>query len=348
MKMEQKQRYTISSIFSVAIILAALYVAHRFILPLAWAGLITIVCWPLYKKIHSYCGGKDAISAFIITAFITIIIAIPISWLLTIVVQEAHMLALFLIKANEKGIAPPFWMQHLPLMKSYLQDSWNRFLGQPQGISQLLKLSQHAISPASHFIKIIGLQVVHRSVILGFTLLCLFFLFKDGPKINKQLHRIGEYCLGDRWHLYSKDFPQAIRAIVNGSVLVGFGVGIIMGIIYSITNVPAPAILGLFTAILAMIPFGAPIAFVIVTLILFIKESLISGIVILIIGTIVMLISDHFVRPNLIGSAIRLPFLAVLFGILGGVETMGLIGLFLGPAIMALFITLWREPMQNS
>ncbi|SNS50245.1 protein of unknown function DUF20 [Noviherbaspirillum humi] len=53
--------------------------------------------------------------------------------------------------------------------------------------------------------------------------------------------------------------------------------------------------------------------------------------------------ADHFVRPNLIGNATRLPFLAVLFGILGGVETFGLVRLFIGPAIMALAITLWRE-----
>ena len=57
----------------------------------------------------------------------------------------------------------------------------------------------------------------------------------------------------------------------------------------------------------------------------------------------VLFIADHFVRPTMIGSATKLPFLAVLFGILGGVETMGLVGLFIGPVVMTLFVTLWHE-----
>jgi predicted PurR-regulated permease PerM len=56
-----------------------------------------------------------------------------------------------------------------------------------------------------------------------------------------------------------------------------------------------------------------------------------------------MFVADHFIKPVLIGGAIQLPFLAVLFGILGGVETLGLLGLFVGPVIMVLFITLWYE-----
>ena len=56
-----------------------------------------------------------------------------------------------------------------------------------------------------------------------------------------------------------------------------------------------------------------------------------------------MFVADHFVKPVLIGGAIKLPFLAVLFGILGGVENFGILGLFIGPMIMVLFITLWYE-----
>ena len=56
-----------------------------------------------------------------------------------------------------------------------------------------------------------------------------------------------------------------------------------------------------------------------------------------------MFVADHFIRPALIGGATRLPFLWVLIGILGGVETLGLLGLFIGPAAMAVLVMLWRE-----
>src|SRR3954469_22850623 len=116
-----------------------------------------------------------------------------------------------------------------------------------------------------------------------------------------------------------------------------------MGIVYLFPGVPHPTLFGLFTAIAAMVPFGAPVVFGIAALILLIRGAVISAILIGIIGFIVTFVADHFVRPSLIGKTTRLPFLWVLLGILGGVETWGLVGLFLGPAIMAALILLWRE-----
>jgi len=124
------------------------------------------------------------------------------------------------------------------------------------------------------------------------------------------------------------------------------GVGIIMGILYTTFGLQAPALLGAITAILAMIPFGAPVIITIIGLILLAQGKIISAIVILSAGAIVMFVADHFIRPSMISGATRLPFLAVLFGVLGGIETLGLIGLFIGPVVMVLFMTLLNEPVN--
>jgi predicted PurR-regulated permease PerM len=62
-----------------------------------------------------------------------------------------------------------------------------------------------------------------------------------------------------------------------------------------------------------------------------------------VLGLVVTFVADHFVRPVIIGGATRLPFLWVLLGILGGVETFGIIGLFVGPVVMSVLIQLWRD-----
>jgi predicted PurR-regulated permease PerM len=121
-----------------------------------------------------------------------------------------------------------------------------------------------------------------------------------------------------------------------------------MGICYALVGFPAPTLTGFITALAAMIPFVVPVVFIAVALILFSTGGLISAIVVLVWGTVVMFVADHFIKPVLIGGAIELPFLAVLFGILGGVETLGLLGLFIGPIVMVLFITLWQEPGSES
>src|SRR5205085_737926 len=90
-------------------------------------------------------------------------------------------------------------------------------------------------------------------------------------------------------------------------------------------------------------PFAAPVVYTLAGLYLFTVGNTVGAIVILVSGSVIVFVADHFVRPVLIGGAARLPFLWVLLGILGGLETFGFLGLFLGPALMAALVALWRE-----
>ena len=134
-----------------------------------------------------------------------------------------------------------------------------------------------------------------------------------------------------------------MRGTVDGLVLVGLGEGALLGVVYVLAGVPHPVLLGALTAVAAMIPFGAALAFGLAALLLLAGGSTVAAVAVFGSGLAVTFIADHAVRPVLIGGATRLPFLWVLLGILGGVETWGLLGLFLGPAIMAALILLWRE-----
>jgi len=97
-----------------------------------------------------------------------------------------------------------------------------------------------------------------------------------------------------------------------------------------------------------LIPFAAPIIFGGVSIMLLAKGSAVAAVSVFIFGMLVLFIGDHFVRPKIIGDSVKLPFLWVLFGILGGVEVFGLIGLFVGPALMALVMTMWRDLTELS
>jgi len=224
-----------------------------------------------------------------------------------------------------------------------LIEYWDANIGQPGSLKYLLTNLHLAVTPASYYIKQIGVNLAHRGFQLGFTLLSLFFFYRDGDKLFQQINHIGETCLGARWFRYSDRLPSALRATVNGTIVVGIGVGVLMGVCYGLVHFPAPTLMGFITAFAAMIPFVVPIVYIFVAVILFASGGMLAAIAVLVWGTVVMFVADHFVKPALIGGAIQLPFLAVLFGILGGVESIGLLGLFVGPIIMVLFITLWHE-----
>jgi predicted PurR-regulated permease PerM len=140
----------------------------------------------------------------------------------------------------------------------------------------------------------------------------------------------------------------AVHGTVNGLVLVGLAEGVLLGFAYAFAGLPHPVSVGAFTGILAVIPFGAPVAFAAAALYLMAAGSPVAAVAILAFGFVVVFVADHFVRPVLIGGAIRLPFLWVLLGILGGLETFGLLGLFLGPVTMAALMSLWRDWTENS
>lgn len=342
--MNENHKELISIGLTVGIVALALFMIHRFIPSIVWAGIIVIATYPLYKRWRSFFGQNHNLSALLFTILLSLMLLVPLSWLVSILVKELQLFINYLQVVNREGGQPPAFLQHFPVISKDLMAYWNSHIAQPGSLRHLLSDMHLSLTPASYYIQQIGKNLAHRGFQLGFTLLTLFFFYRDGDKLFQQINLIGEYCLGKRWFRYADRLPRALRGTVNGTILVGLGVGVLMGMCYLLIGFPAPTLTGFITALAAMIPFLVPLVFAIVALVLLSSGSMISAIVVIIWGTLVMFVADHFVKPVLIGGAIELPFLAVLFGILGGVETMGLLGLFVGPIIMVLFITLWQEP----
>ncbi len=342
--MNKNHKELISIGLTIGIVALAIFIIHRFIPSLVWAAIIVIATYPLYVRWEQFFGKNKNLSALLFTLILGLLFLLPVSWLVSLLVKELQLFINYLQVINREGGKAPNFVRHLPAIGQELVTYWDANVGKPGNVRHLLSNLHLSLTPASYYIKQIGFNLAHRSFQLGFTLLTLFFFYRDGNKLFQQINEIGEYCLGERWFRYADKLPSALRATVNGTVVVGLGVGVLMGICYLGVGFPAPTLTGFITAFAAMIPFVVPVVFTVVALILLSSGSLVGAIIVVIWGTVVMFVADHFVKPVLIGGAIKLPFLAVLFGILGGVETLGLLGLFVGPIIMVLFVTLWQEP----
>lgn len=345
--MNDNHRDLISLWLSVGIVAFSLFIIHRFIPSMVWASIIVIATYPLYKKWCYFFGNKKNLSSFLFTMLIGLLLLLPFSWLLGLLIKELQIFINFLQNLNHQGGNAPEFFSSFPFVGNDLINYWDKNIGKPGMIKNLLSNIHLSLAPTSYYVKQIGSNLAHRSIQVGFTLLSLFFFYRDGEQLIAQIYQVGEYCLGKRWFRYADRLPKALRGTVNGTIVVGFGVGILMGVCYGLVGFPAPTLVGFITALAAMIPFIVPIVFLTVAFILFSCGSTIGAIIVLVWGTIVMFVADHFIKPVLIGGAIELPFLAVLFGILGGVETLGLLGLFVGPLVMVLFVTLWQEPQTK-
>lgn len=342
--MNDNHKFLMGMLMTVMLIIATVFITYRFIPSILWAATLMMITFPWYKRWLSICRYNDTWAAFSFTSFVTVVIFVPLLWLLSVLVQESQVFVGFLMSANKVGMPPPKALISLPVIGREVNTFWLNHFSAPGGFKTYLSEINIAMSSISYYVKVIGVSLMHRSVQVGFTLLSLFFFYRDKEALIQQVNRVGGFCLGSkRWSHFADQLPSALQGTVNGTVLVGMVVGAIMGICYWVLGFPAPTIAGFFTALAAMIPFVVPIVFIIVAAVIWLSTSLIKALVLLVIGTVVMFIADHFVKPALIGGTTKLHFLAVLFGLLGGVETLGIIGLFLGPMVMVLFMTLWRE-----
>lgn len=339
------RRDLFSSLFSLAIVASALFVTQHFVLPLLWAVILCIATWPLYLRMLRMCRGHTVAAAAVTTLISALVFVTPLVLGVVQATHQAPALAALVADANNAGIGAPQWLLRIPVAGASIYDWWAATLGQPRGLSHLLQDGSMArLHSASDVLRTVGANAVHRMVDVGFAFMALFFFYKDGLALRGQVGAIGNHLIGTaRWELYSTKIPTAVGATVNGLVLVGLAEGVLLGIAYEFAGVPSAVLWAAATGVLAIIPFGAPLAFGAVALLLLAKGSTVAAIAILAFGTLVLMIADHAVRPAIIGKGTALPFLAVLLGILGGVEMLGLIGLFVGPVVMTLFVTLWHE-----
>ena len=120
-----------------------------------------------------------------------------------------------------------------------------------------------------------------------------------------------------------------------------------LGIAYWIAGVPSAVACGVLTAFMALVPGGAPTMFTLISLYLVGTGDMTAGVGLFLWGSIELFIVDKTLRPNLVGGPIKLPFLPTFFGLIGGVKTMGFVGLFVGPVLMALLVAIWREWLRE-
>ncbi len=320
---------------------------HRYLPALLWAAILAIAVWPLYRRAVTRWppGRHNIVLPAVFTLALGLMFIVPLVIVGVQASKEVRGIYETIDTARTDGIPPPDWLGHLPVGSQQATNWWNQNLATPDKASELLKKARQSEFVANS--GQLGGEIAHRVVLFGFTLLTLFFLFKDGNSVTAQLQCASERAFGPSGERIGRQMIASVHGTVDGLVLVGLAEGLILGIGYMFAGVPHPTLFGLFTAIAAMVPFGAAAVFGIAALILLTQGSVVGAIVVGVLGLVVTFIADHFVRPTLIGNATRLPFLWVLLGILGGVETWGLLGLFLGPAIMAALMMLWREWAAN-
>lgn len=323
----------------VGLLALAFIVVAPFLVPLAWAGVLSYASWPIATRIRQKCKGRDTLAAAIATTLAALTLFVPLIWLAWLAQKEFSNIYPALQTFLAAPIQVPEMLKSLPLLGEWLNQQ-SDVLANPQGISVAIKawLASHVNDVAT-----LAGGVGKNLVKLIFVVIILFFFYRDGARIITELRHVLARFIGPQSHDYLHAAGITTRAVVHGVLLTALVQGVAAGLGYWVAGLSSPVILGMITAILALIPFCTPIAWGLAGLWLLIQGHTAEAIGIWIWGAAVVSQLDNVLRPIFISSVSPIPFLLVLFGVLGGLLAFGLVGLFVGPIILTVAWAVWRE-----
>jgi predicted PurR-regulated permease PerM len=341
---DSRARVVTRTTFAILLVLLALWVASEFLSALTWAAVIAITSWPIYTRFAAFIDGSRSrvLPPLLFTLLTAFVLLVPVVLTVHQIAQGSDDFSRWVSQLQENGLAVPNWVAQLPVAGEYLDRWWQANLSNPKNMVEWLRgINLQSITA---WTSALGGALLHRLFLFLITLIALFVMLRDGAWLADRALAAADLLLGDPGERLASKIADAIRGTVNGLVAAAVTDGAVIGIAYVLAGVPHPLLFAALTTAFAMVPFGAWVALTAAVLTLLLGGGTLLGCMGLFgFGAAVLLIADSFIQPVLIGGTARLPFLLALIGILGGLQSFGLVGVFLGPVVMAAFVTVWRE-----
>ncbi len=326
------------------LLLLAFQVLQPFIVPVIWAVILAYVTWPAHERLVRLFGGRRGPAALLMAILLAIMIILPIVWLVLLLQNEVLDTYRQMQGLLARGIQLPDLVLNLPLVGELLRDWLVRITANPDEL--LIEIRAFLDRSSGEFGGFIG--GVGRNVVkLVIALLSLYFMFRDGHTIAAQISQGLRQFLGSRVEHYLVAIGDTVKAVVYGLVLAALAQGTLAGVGYWFAGLEAPVFLAALTFLVALIPFVVPFMWGGASLWLLLNGETYAALGLFVWGATAVSWIDNIVRPLVISGATQIPFLLVMFGVLGGLTAFGLVGLFIGPVILAVMIAVWREWLEE-
>lgn len=339
---------------AVAVLLGVLLyrIVRPFLAPLAWAVFLAFLLHPVQQRMRARLGGRENATALVLTLLTLVLFVGPLSVLGGVFAAQARVLV----------VQAQAWAQRLRI------DSFSDLATLPFAQRALGWVEQNVAVSADQLRQWIAagaqrmlepLAAMGGQMFLGalgtvasFTvmLFVLFFVLRDGERMADATLRLVPLDEARKTRLLHH-MQSVTRAVVFGTVATALLQGLLVGVGFAIAGLPSPVVFAVIAAVLSVVPFGGTaLVWGPAAIWLFVDQQVGYGIFLSMWGAAVVGLADNFVKPLLISGRAEVPTLAVFIGVLGGLAAFGLVGLFLGPLVIALAIALLRfadEVLRN-
>lgn len=325
-------------LFFVALIVANFFILKPFLPAFAWAVTIVVATWPLMLRLQTWLGGKRGFAVAVMTLALLLILIIPFTLAIVTLLDNADMIKSSAESLKAKGLPPPpGWVSSVPLAGPKLSESWQELASAgPEGLSA--RVAPYAGKIVNWFVNqagSIGMIVVQFLL----TVLICAILYSGGESAADAVRRFVRRLAGQSGDDVAVLAAKAIRGVALGVGLTALIQSALGGIGLAVAGVPAAVALTAVMFMLCIAQLGPALVLIPAVIWLYWSDQTLWGSVLLVWSLFVCTL-DNFLRPVLIKKGADLPLLLIFAGVIGGLLAFGIIGLFIGPVVLAVTYTL--------
>jgi len=331
----------ILEIAAVALLVVGCFVVLRpFISALLWAGILCFSTWPLYLWLEKRLKNRRTVAASLMTILIALVLVVPFAIVgLSLADDVVRMIGSVRVMIEEGAPDPPSWVVEIPVVGNAVDTYWQHLAHNSEHVVEALK---KLLSNSSDWLMRRGIGFGHGVLQLTLSVFIAFFFYRDGLVVAQRVHDATKRIAGDRTQHFLSVVGGTVKGVVYGILGTAIMQGILMGLGFWATGIPAPLLLGFLTFFLSFVPMGTPLIWIPASVWLIYSGATGLGIALivwcLLVGTI-----EHFLKPYLISRGSNLSFVLVFLGIFGGMIAFGFIGVFIGPTLLAIGYSLVQE-----
>ena len=316
------------------------WVLSPFLASLAWAGILAYVTWPFHQRLLNRLPERPNLVALIMTLGVAATLLLPLVWMLFTVALDVATATATFKQLMAQGLPPlP------PAVRSWPGGEWLATQYQTvEGDAEWFRAQVGVLGFSdTASLKALAGGVGRIAAKFGLAVFALFFVYRHGVSVLAQFRGVATRWLGEVARGYIQAVGVTVRAVVFGIVLTALAQGLLAGLGYWVAGIQAPALWGAITALVSLIPFIGPVVWIGLSLSLLAHGETHAALGLFLWGALVVSWVDNLIRPLVISGPTKIPFLLVFLGVLGGIHAFGLIGLFLGPVLLAVSVAIWRE-----
>jgi len=325
-------------IFIVGLIAAIFFILKPFIPAFVWAVTIVVATWPLMLRLQAWLGGKRGFAVAVMTLVLLLLFIVPFTLAILTLLDNADMIRGRVESLKTQGLPPPpGWVSGIPLAGPRLSESWRELAAAgSEGLSA--RLVPYAGKIVTWFVDQAG-SVGMMLVQFLLTVIISAILYSGGEPTANAVRRFARRLAGQRGDDVTVLAARAIRGVALGVVGTALIQSLIGGIGLVVCGVPAVAVLAAIMFILCIAQLGPVLVLIPAVIWLYWSGQNLWGTVLLVF-TVVAATLDNVLRPILIKKGADLPLLLIFAGVIGGLVAFGIIGLFIGPVVLAVTYTL--------